>query len=104
MDSVFALPSHQENFGIVVAEALACGKPVLISNKINICREIELDEAGFVDEDTEQGTLNNLNSWLALNVNDYCDMSNNARQCFSKRFEIGANATTLAGILFGVKD
>jgi len=33
---VFGLPSHQENFGIVVAEALAYGKPVLISDKVNI--------------------------------------------------------------------
>ena len=34
----FILPSHQENFGIVVAEALACGLPVLISNKVNMAR------------------------------------------------------------------
>lgn len=32
----FLLPSHQENFGFVVAEALACEVPVLISNKVNI--------------------------------------------------------------------
>ena len=32
---VFCLPSHQENFGIVVAEALACCKPV--SNRASNC-------------------------------------------------------------------
>jgi len=39
----FILPSHQENFGIVVAEALSCNVPVLISNKVNIWREIQAD-------------------------------------------------------------
>ena len=44
----FILPSHQENFGIAVVEALACGKPVLISDKVNIWREIEADGACLV--------------------------------------------------------
>ena len=43
----FILPSHQENFGIAVAEALACGKPVLLSNKVNIAAEIERDGVGL---------------------------------------------------------
>ncbi len=37
----FVLPSHQENFGIVVAEAMACETPVLISDKVQIWREVE---------------------------------------------------------------
>ncbi len=37
---IFVLPSHQENFGVVVAEAMAVGLPPLISNKVNIWREI----------------------------------------------------------------
>ena len=43
----FILPSHQENFGIAVAEALAVGTPVLISYKVNIWLEIEADNAGW---------------------------------------------------------
>jgi glycosyltransferase involved in cell wall biosynthesis len=61
---VFVLPSHHENFGVVVVEALACGKPVLISNKVNIWREIEADGAGFVADDTQAGTDDLLNRWL----------------------------------------
>ena len=39
----FILPSHQENFGMSVAEALSFGVPVLISNRVNIWREIDAD-------------------------------------------------------------
>ena len=45
---VFVLPSHQENFGIVVAEALAAGVPTLLSSKVNIWREVQADGAGMV--------------------------------------------------------
>ena len=36
----FVLPSHQENFGVAVVEAMACGVPVLISDKVNIWPDI----------------------------------------------------------------
>src|SRR6185437_1538003 len=35
---LFVIPSHQENFGIVVAEAMSCNLPVVMSNKVNIWR------------------------------------------------------------------
>lgn len=96
---VFCLPSHQENFGIVVAEALACGKPVLISNKVNIWREIEVDQAGFVDDDTLDGTVRNLERWLALGQDEYQAMSERARVCFSQRFHIQRAAERLVEII-----
>ena len=52
----FVLPSHQENFGIAVAEALSCQLPVLISNKVNIWREIAADQDSIVADDTLPGT------------------------------------------------
>lgn len=84
----FVLPSHQENFGIAVAEALACGTPVLISNKINIWREIQDDRAGLVEPDTLEGTRALLERWSALNEFERARVSRNARACFDKRFEI----------------
>ncbi|WP_410054440.1 glycosyltransferase [Hymenobacter sp. BT188] len=62
----FILPSHQENFGIAVVEALACSKPVLISNQVNIWREIEAAGAGLVADDTLEGTRSLLENWCEL--------------------------------------
>lgn len=96
---VFCLPSHQENFGIVVAEALACGKPVLISNKVNIWREIEADGVGIVRDDTLRGTLDALNAWLSLPADAKAAMQKSARQCFDVRFRIERAAEHLLEII-----
>lgn len=96
---VFCLPSHQENFGIVVAEALACGKPVLISNKVNIWREIESDSAGFVANDSVDGTVENLQRWLALDGDEYKNISDRAKDCFTRRFHIQSSAVRLLEIV-----
>ena len=91
----FVLPSHQENFGIVVAEALACGLPVLISDKINIWREIAEDGAGLVDADTVDGTTRNLQRWLSMNLNERQGMATKARASFQHRFTVRAMASSL---------
>src|SRR5262249_7650969 len=45
---LFVLPSYQENFGIAVAEALAAGLPVVISDQVNIHAEVAAAGAGGV--------------------------------------------------------
>jgi glycosyltransferase involved in cell wall biosynthesis len=85
---VFVLPSHQENFGIAVAEALACGTPVLISNKVNIWREIEQENAGFVQADTLEGTAQLLRQWDALSSTERLAFPERARHCFRAHFDI----------------
>jgi glycosyltransferase involved in cell wall biosynthesis len=45
---LFILPSYYENFGIAVAEAMAVGTPVVISDQVHIWRDIRQADAGWV--------------------------------------------------------
>ena len=93
---VFVLPSHQENFGIAVAEALALGVPVLISDKVNIWREIVAADAGFAAGDTLEGTLATLRRWLALSPDQRTAMKASAAACYQNHFHMAAAVRRLA--------
>jgi glycosyltransferase involved in cell wall biosynthesis len=45
---VWALPSHTENFGIAVAEAMAAGRAVVISPGVSLAPDVEAADAGVV--------------------------------------------------------
>ena len=92
---VFALPSHQENFGIAVVEALACGTPVLISRPVNIWREIESSGAGLVDSDDDEGCSRLLERWLDLPAEGKSGMAVKAVKSFKQNFEITQTAVSL---------
>jgi len=91
----FVLPSHQENFGISVAEALSASLPVLISNKVNIWREIEQDDAGLFENDDLPGTYALFKRWLDLDAQKREGMREKARECFLNHFEISSAARSL---------
>ena len=46
--SLLVLPSHQENFGMCVMEALSRAVPVLVSPHVNLADEIVLANAGWI--------------------------------------------------------
>ena len=91
----FVLPSHQENFGIAVAEALACSLPVLITDKVNIWREIDGDGCGLVGPDDAEGVRGLLERFFALAPEEAAAMGRRARETFDRRFEIRASARSL---------
>jgi glycosyltransferase involved in cell wall biosynthesis len=95
----FILPSHQENFGIAVAEALACGLPVLISDKVNIWREVEAAGAGLIAPDTLEGTAQLLTGWLSLTAAQRQEMSIRSRELFHRQFTVDAMARDLLDVV-----
>lgn len=91
----FVLTSHQENFGIAVAEALGCGKPVLISDQINIHFEVASSHAGLVESDTPSGAASLLDRWCHLTDAERGLMRQAAHRCFHHHFTIDVAAENL---------
>ena len=98
----FVLPSHQENFGIAVAEALSCGTPALISDKVNIWREVEAGGAGIVAPDTLEGACALLQTWKEMPVEQQREMRRRARECFLRQFEVSNASRTLVRTLSNI--
>lgn len=88
----FILPSHQENFGIAVAEALACNCPVLISDQVNIWREILEGQAGLVAPNTADGTESLIARFLDLTAEQRVTMRRQAGIVFAQRFDMERGA------------
>lgn len=96
---VLLMPSHCENFGIVAAEALACGVPVLLSKQVNIWREIADDGAGIAGDDSLEGTTSTLARYFEIPQTDAALMRNAARACFERRFHIAHAANALREVI-----
>jgi glycosyltransferase involved in cell wall biosynthesis len=91
----FILPSHQENFGIAVAEALGCGTPVLLADKVNIAEEIAAEGAGLMELDTPDGTLRLLQRWIGMTIQEREEMAERAYRCFHSNYDMRENAKAI---------
>ena len=101
----FILPSHQENFGIAVAEALACGRPVLLADKVNIAEDIADGWRGA------DGTGHAPKAHCACcNAGSRCqfeerqEMAERAYQCFHQRYDMRENAKAIIRLFENASD
>ncbi|TAK59730.1 MAG: glycosyltransferase [Dehalococcoidia bacterium] len=93
---VWALPSHTENFGIAVAEALAARRAVVVSPGVNIAPEIAAAGAGVVaelDAEAFAGAIAGLVRDDARRVELGC-----AGREFARRYDWSAVAPQLAAM------
>lgn len=96
---VFVLPSHQENFGIAIVEAMSCGKPVLITNQVNIWREVKEGNAGIISNDTEDDIFSMLHQWHNLNNYQKNRLGMNAYTVYKEKFSVRNAAKKFIGCI-----
>ncbi|MDY4174585.1 MAG: glycosyltransferase [Bacteroidales bacterium] len=82
---LFVLPTHSENFGIVVTEALACGTPV-VTTKGAPWAELESHHCGWWTEIGADPTAEALKSFLSLSESDLELMGRNGRALVEERY------------------
>ncbi len=88
----FVLPSHGENFGIVVAEAMACSTPVIISDRVNLYHAVTHHDAGIVVPPDLDSTISALRQFAAMTPTQRRAMSTAARECYHANYDLDAAA------------
>jgi glycosyltransferase involved in cell wall biosynthesis len=90
------LPSHQENYGMVVAEACSVGLPVYLTKKVNLWREVVDTGAGVAENDDPTGIQSLVDQWMV--AEDRPQRSHAAKQCFEQRLHIDRTVENLCKI------
>ena len=93
--NVFILPSFNENYGIVVAEALARGIPV-ITTKGTPWEELNTNNCGFWVNNSDEGIKFSLMKLLETSDNELIKMGNRGKQLIERKYLW--NKTTLKTI------
>jgi glycosyltransferase involved in cell wall biosynthesis len=92
----FVLPSHYENFGIAVAEAMVAGVPVVISDQVYIWEQIQQSESGWVCDCTVAGLVTQLRLALA-DPQERSRRGKNAQTYALQHYSWGAIAQQMIG-------
>src|SRR5215213_345035 len=94
--SLLVLPSHQENFGLCVIEALSHSVPVLVSPHVNLAEEIVLANAGWIATVDKEALTARLAE--ALGDKDELVRRGRAGRVLSQKYSWDSTATSLADL------
>ena len=100
----FTLFTHQENFGIVLAESFAAQTPVITTTKTNIWQELQHTGAAIICDDTAQSATEALRQFLSLPSAQRAEMRVKARAGYEAQFTSTAASEDLAAILTEVAE
>lgn len=99
--SALILPSHQENFGFVVAEALACSRPVFLTRAVNIHAEVVEAGAGWADDDSVAGIARLLEAFTSASPESLSRAGSLGAGLFTSAFAAPAAAARLDALIAG---
>lgn len=94
---LFVLPTYSENFGIVVAEALACGTPV-ITTKGAPWRDLETYRCGWWTEIGTKATEDALRNFLSLTSDELKTMGRNGRKLVEEKYSARKTAKDMMSL------
>lgn len=94
---VFVLPSHQEGFSMAIVEAMAAGKPLLITDKCHMAEVVDW-QAGVVVTDNEKGIAEGLEHILGFSDAALAQMGRNARRVAAEQFDWAQIAACLEAV------
>jgi len=100
---VFVLPSLNEGFGLVVAEAMACAKPVIVSNNSSLTELVSDKNNGFVIKKNYSNLWADKIDKLKTDKNLYKNMAQKAKK-ESIHFNWNKQTKIYQGILEGLID
>jgi len=94
---LFVLPTHSENFGIVIAESLAYKVPV-VTTKETPWQDLERYRCGWWIEDTKQALTDALVEGMEMLPQDRKVMGLRGRDLVETKYAWGASAKHMAGV------
>ncbi|MFC4233187.1 glycosyltransferase [Parasediminibacterium paludis] len=97
--ALFVLPSHQENFGIAIVEAMACNTPVLITKRVNIWQEIAQGKGGIITEDNIPSLIDGFKQWMGMNQEAQQLMGAKAYTTFYSHFTAEATSKKFTEVI-----